>query len=269
MDIMKAFIMGLVQGIAEFLPISSSGHLIVIDHYLRGTGKAPFWFDILLHIATLIVVIIFFFQEFMILVRGGLKFYKFFSEPESRFFWLIVIAVIFTVIIAILIEPIVVNIADVNYKLVGVFFIINSFILLLPYIIPYSVKVKSIEDISVFQSIFIGIAQGIGVFPGISRSGITISSALIVGFDRNLAGVFSFLLFIPSVIGAFIYESYKYMKVGGEVSLKFEWSYLVGFIVAIVVGYIFLSLLVRFLKEGKLYVFSIYTFILGILVLIF
>lgn len=268
MSIVKSIIMGFIQGVAEFLPISSSGHLVIVDHYLKGMGKFPFWFDILLHLATLIVVVTFFFNEFMVLVRGGIKFYNFFGDAESKFFWLVVIATLFTVVIALVIEPLVSDIVVSNYKLVGVFFIVNSFILLLPYMFTYSVKSKTIGDVNLIQSIFVGISQGIGVLPGISRSGITISAGLIAGFDRSLAGTFSFLLFIPSVLGAFVYETYKSLKTG-EVVLKFEWAYLVGFVVALVVGYIALYILMKLLKEGKFYVFSIYTFIVGLLVLIF
>lgn len=268
MDILKAVIMGFIQGVAEFLPISSSGHLVLIDHYLKDMGKTTLWFDVLLHIATLIVVITFFFKEFMMLVRGGLKFYKLFSDVESKLFWLVVIATAFTVVVALILEPVLREAGETNYKIVGVFLIFNSFILLIPYIIRIRKQQKTIENIGLFESIVVGIAQGVGVLPGISRSGVTISAGLMVGLDRTTAGVFSFLIFIPATIGAFVYETFKSMN-SEEVALKFELSYLVGFVVALVVGYIALWLLMRLLKEGKFYIFSIYTFIIGLIALIF
>lgn len=268
MDIVKAIIMGFIQGVAEFLPISSSGHLVLADHYLSGMGKTSLWFDILLHIATLVVVITFFFKEFMILVRGGVKFYKFFSDVESKLFWLVVIATIFTVAVALIVEPILRDTVESNYKIVGVFLMINSFILLIPYIFSLRVQPKSIENIGLFESISVGVAQGIGVLPGISRSGITISTGLFMGLERTTAGVFSFLIFIPATVGAFVYETYKTFK-SETTSFQFEWSYLVGFFTALVVGYIALWLLMKLLKEGKFYVFSIYTFLLGLFAIIF
>ncbi|MCX8097065.1 MAG: undecaprenyl-diphosphate phosphatase, partial [Spirochaetes bacterium] len=185
MDILKAVIMGFIQGVAEFLPISSSGHLVLIDHYLKDMGKTTLWFDVLLHIATLIVVITFFFKEFMMLVRGGLKFYKLFSDVESKLFWLVVIATAFTVVVALILEPILREAGETNYKIVGVFLIVNSFILLIPYIIHIRKQQKTIENIGLFESIVVGIAQGVGVLPGISRSGITISAGLVAGLDRT------------------------------------------------------------------------------------
>ncbi|MCX8029742.1 MAG: undecaprenyl-diphosphate phosphatase [Brevinematales bacterium] len=267
MDILKAVVMGFIQGVAEFLPISSSGHLVLADHYLRNMGKTTLWFDVLLHIATLIVVITFFFNEFLILVRGSLKFYKFFGDNESKLFWLVVLATVFTVIVALILEPVLRDTVESNYKIVGIFLIINSFILLVPYIIHFGTQQKNLENIGIFESIIIGISQGVGVLPGISRSGITISTGLVVGLDRATAGIFSFLIFIPSTIGAFVYETYRSFKVS-DIQFKFEWSYLVGFVVALVVGYIALWLLMKLLREGKFYVFSIYTFVVGLLALI-
>lgn len=268
MDMLKAIIMGFIQGIAEFLPISSSGHLTLVDHYLKNLGRTTLWFDILLHTATLIVVIIFFFNEFMILVRGGMKFYKFFGDKESKLFWLVVIATLFTVVIALILEPLVEEAVGNNHKIVGIFLIINSFILLMPYFIHTAGQPKNLDNIGIIESISVGIAQGIGVLPGISRSGITISTGLMVGLDRTTAGVFSFLMFIPATIGAFVYETYKSLKVETTL-IKFEWGYVVGFSIALVVGFFTLWLLMKLLKEGKFYIFSAYTFIVGLIALIF
>ncbi len=268
MDILKSIVMGIVQGVAEFLPISSSGHLVLVDHYLKNMGKATLWFDILLHIATLFVVITFFFNEFIMLLKGMTKFYKFFDDSESKLFWLVVIATIFTVIVALLVEPIVSDIVESNYKLVGVTLIINAFILLIPYLI-FNKSPKDLNNISILDSAIIGIFQGIGVIPGISRSGITISTSLLMGLDRTTAGIFSFLIFIPTTIGAFVYETYKSIRAEAHINLEFQLSYIIGFAVAFAVGYLSLGLLMKFLKEGKLYIFSIYSFIVGLLVLIF
>jgi undecaprenyl-diphosphatase len=90
-----------------------------------------------------------------------------------------------------------------------------------------------------------------------------------MGLERTTAGIFSFLIFIPTTVGAFVYETYKSLKSGASINSEFQLSYLVGFIVAFVVGYLAIALLMKFLKEGKLYIFSIYSFIVGLLVLIF
>jgi undecaprenyl-diphosphatase len=268
METLKAVIMGLVQGIAEFLPISSSGHLVLVDHYLKNMGKASLWFDVFLHIATLLVIIVFFWNEFLMLLRGMIKFYKFFNDVESKIFWLIVIATSVTVVVALLMETLVSNIVEKNYKLVGVMLIINSVILLIPYLVNNKVS-KDLGSINILDSILIGLFQGVGSLPGISRSGITISTGLTMGLERTTAGVFSFLLFIPTVIGAFVYETYKSLKTEGISNMGFSSSYLIGFVVAATIGYLALWLLMKFLKEGKLYIFSIYSFIVGLLAVIF
>jgi undecaprenyl-diphosphatase len=268
METLKAVIMGLVQGIAEFLPISSSGHLVLVDHYLQNMGKASLWFDVFLHIATFLVIIVFFWNEFLMLLRGMIKFYKFFNDVESKIFWLIVIATSVTVVVALLMEPLVSNIVEKNYKLVGVMLIINSVILLIPYLVNNKVS-KDLGSINILDSILIGLFQGVGSLPGISRSGITISTGLTMGLERTTAGVFGFLLFIPTVIGAFVYETYKSLKTESISNMGFSSSYLIGFVVAATIGYLALWLLMKFLKEGKLYIFSIYSFIVGLLAVIF
>ncbi len=269
MDIVKSIVMGIIQGLTEFLPISSSGHLVLLDHFLKDFGKSNLLFIILLHVATLLVVIIYFWNEFLILVKGGLKFYKFGHDGESKIFWYVVIATMFTVIVALIIEPIVSDIVERNYKLVGIFWIINSLILLLPVIFAsHQNTPKTLENISFVDSIIIGISQGIATLPGVSRSGTTISTALLLGIERSTSGVFSFLIFIPAVIGSLVFETYREIKEQGISQFTFDLSSVAGFVTAFIVGYLALHLLMILLKGGKIFYFAMYTFIAGILTLL-
>lgn len=268
MDLLKSFLMGVIQGITEFLPISSSGHLAIAYQIIKGSEKGGLFFILLLHISTLIVVITFFWNDFLILVRGGLKFYKLISDSESKLFWLVVVATVVTVLVALVLYPLTSKIIESNYKIIGVFWLVNSTVLLLPVLFNLDQGTsKQLKDINLLDSIIIGISQGLATLPGISRSGTTISTALLIGFDRTTSGIFSFLLFIPASIGSFVYELARELN---EKSLDTTFSlyHLVGSISSLIFSYLALYILIKLLKEGKIFIFSLYTFIAGILVLL-
>lgn len=292
MSIFQGFILGLLQGIAEFLPISSSGHLKVFQH-LFDLDEVPILFDVLLHLASLLAVIIFFRKKIIVLLCSfGRLFVKknkenispefVAQEKNSRSYILaIIIATIITGVLGIITS----KLLDENLitlKSICVGFIVTAFLLIISSLLEKrqnrknSINKDSDEEISyipdeqkaptILQSIIIGLAQGIGTLPGISRSGSTISGALFSKYNRQAAGDFSFIVSIPAILGAFILELKDLGNLNSTIGIL---PILVGCITAFISGYFALSLLMKIIKKGHLELFAIYLIPLGILGLIF
>ncbi len=264
MTILKAIILGIIQGIAEFLPVSSSGHLLVTRN-LMDLGDVPVLFDVLLHIATLLVVIIVFRERIIILFRSLFRWVCRKSDESDRgslkMIVLIIIATFLTAGIGYFIDELQ---FFQNPKIVSVFFLVSAVIL---WMTRYAKAGKSYGDVGAKEGVILGIAQGLGVIPGISRSGITISTGLLSGIDREKAGEISFIISIPAILGAFFL---KLLKEGSQLMTEVSVLPLViGFITTMIVGYFSLILLMKLIKGGRLYLFSFYLLPLGVVGLIF
>lgn len=236
MPFIQTLILALVQGITEFLPVSSSGHLNLFQHYF---GYRPsLGFDIFLNTATLLSVLFFF--------RKQLKF--FFSHLIQ-----IIIASIPAALVGIFFKDTVESVFS-NFSLLPIFFIINSLIL-------FSTKKSKGEksQITIFQAIIIGFSQAFAILPGVSRAGITIATALALGLSPAQAFNFSFCLFIPASLGAIIL-GIKDLNVSAFLSTQ----YLFAFIFTFIVGIFAIKLLQKFLKDRKIWYFGIYTLILSL-----
>ncbi|HCO48861.1 MAG TPA: undecaprenyl-diphosphatase [Spirochaetaceae bacterium] len=279
MTAVKALLLGLIQGIAEFLPISSSGHLELFKNIL-GLTEVPLLFDVILHVATLFAVVAvlwkrieaiflalwrFLFGKKVPNVKGLTKTQKK-KDEESRqnlaFVLPIIIATAVTGLIGILIEKVLLE----NFpglrgtKLVAVNMLITAAILGLTAIIKPGERGPA--RIGKGRAAFIGLAQGIGVFSGISRSGITISAGLFAGLNRETAGEFSFLLSIPAILGAFVLT----IKDAGSMMATVSYSQLaLAFVAALVSGIASLKILIKIIKSGKIYWFAPYLVLIGIL----
>lgn len=258
MTLIQAFFLGAVQGVAEFLPVSSSGHLAVLKHLME-LQEVPLLFDVLLHVATLAVVFWVFRSRIakLIIACVHLVLRKTGEEDlyQLKLIGIILIATFFTGVLGLFLE----NLEIGAYpRLVSLFFLITGLILVL------SRRWKGGLDytqIGPKQGIIAGIAQGLGVIPGISRSGITISAALLSGMNREKAGEFSFLISLPAILGALLLELKDVGDLLQTVSIS---SLLVGFVSALVVGFFSLKLLLKLVNSGKLYLFAIYLIPLGL-----
>jgi len=236
MTLLQTLFLGFVQGVTEFLPISSSGHLNLFQHFL---GYSPsLGFDIFLNTATLFSVLFFF--------RKQLSF--FFSHLPQIF-----VASLPAAFVALFFKD-KVELVFANVWLLPFFFIINSIIL-------FSTKKSqgTSSEISLKQAILIGISQSLAIFPGISRAGTTIATALALGLSPQTAFNFSFCLFIPASFGAILVGLKDF-----EISTIATSQYLLSFLLTFFVGLAALNLLQRFLKNRQLYYFSYYTLILGL-----
>ena len=249
MENFQALFLGILQGLTEFLPVSSSGHLVIAQHFIK-FASASLFFDIMLHIATLFAVFIYFRKECAELLKA----------PFSPLGLLLIVATIPTGLIGFFgQEHFKVLFASPN--VIPVTLVINGAIL---FTISLLASKNSIEGQAfeltknnILKALLIGIAQGIAITPGISRAGMTISSALLCGFSLSQAFSFSFLLSIPAIIGAFILEF------EGINNLSSYTPLIVGFAAAFVSGLAALYILRRLLWSGYLSLFGYYCVIMG------
>lgn len=247
MGLLQAIISGVVQGVAEFLPISSSGHLVIL-HKLMGLKEPEMLFDIFLHLGTLAAVFIVFGRDIVESVT-----------TKKRIGFLILLSSAVTFIIAFIfiknIEAAFSNTGTVGAMLVvtGVWLIAGNFIRL------------GTEGMTVFKASLIGLAQGIAALPGISRSGATISTGLFLGLDGQAAAKFSFLLSVPAIIGAFLFK----VKESGFDLAGINVNYFIGFFISCIVGVLSLKLLLRVLYKNRFHWFGAYCILLGIIALLF
>lgn len=284
MTVLQGFLLGLLQGIAEFLPISSSGHLALVQH-LFGLTDLPLLFDVILHLATLLAVILFFWKKIWELLKVFGRWITKRPAPAETSDNLLcktekagrntIIAIIITTaitgILGILSSKLIPEL-PITFTCGG--FIVTACLLIFSHFYEKknlnSVKnqenQKKQEGISIPQAILIGIMQGIGTLQGISRSGSTVTGALFGKVDRKIAGDYSFIVSIPAILGAFILELKDLDKLTGSIGLL---PLIVGFITAFTVGYGALWLFMGIFKKGKLHWFSLYLIPLGILGIIF
>ncbi len=284
MTVFEAIILGLLQGITEFLPVSSSGHLMVAQR-LFGLQDIPILYNVFLHVATLFAVVIFFRKQIidlaLILFRWIFKKHNptnddshgLYSHANSlleeqakrQTILALIFATIVTGVMGLVISQI---LPDLPIVFVYIGFLVTASILILSARLAPRVNknAKQVNYVTPKQGILIGFVQGIGVFPGISRSGITISGGIIAGLNRNVAGEFSFLLSIPAILGAFLLEVRDLDGVASSIGLL---PVLLGCLAAFISGFFALAFLMKLIKKGKLEYFAYYLIPLAIAGLIF
>ena len=269
MDILQAIIIGLVQGLTEFLPVSSSAHLIFAQQAL-GLTDVGLAFDVLLHAGTLVAVVIYFFDDIVNMIKGfllsliDLKEGKFIPEikrdPYKKLAWLTIIATIPVGVVGILFNDL------VEEMFTGL--TIPAFLLLITGCLLYaSQRMNSgridVTKIGIKEALFMGCGQALAVLPGLSRSGTTIAAGLFAGLDKEFAAKFSFILSIPAILGAAVFQL-KDLS-GGNIEIG---ACIAGFVVAVISGYLAISVLLKIVREKSLDIFAYYCWIVGIIVLI-
>lgn len=257
----QAIILGIVQGVTEFVPVSSSGHLVIIPQIL-GWQQPSLAFDVLLHLGTLMAAIMYFRSDLAEIISGLIHYRDPSKEPMKKLGLLLACATIVTLMIALLIKD---RAEAVFAKPVWVaaFLIVTSFILFAGE--KLGRQEKTIEKLNLTDSIWIGVAQGMAIFPGISRSGATIAAGLCRRVNRDDSARFSFILAIPIILAAVAVEVPSLLggQAGGGPEL------IAGFMASVVSGYMAIHYLVGFLKKRSLNVFALYCLIAGTVALLF
>ena len=269
MDIFQAIIIGLVQGLTEFLPVSSSAHLIFAQQAL-GVSDVGLAFDVLMHVGTLVAVIVYFFNDIVNMIKGfllslvDLKDGNFIREikkdPYKKLAWLTILATIPVGVVGVLFNDIIESMFQ------GL--TIPAFLLLVTGCLLYvSQRMNTgridVRNMTIKEALIMGCGQALAVLPGLSRSGTTIAAGLFAGLDKEFAAKFSFILSIPAILGAAVFQL-KDLS-GGSVEIG---ACIAGFVVAVISGYLAISVLLKIVREKSLDIFAYYCWIVGLIVLI-
>lgn len=267
-QLFQALVMGIVQGLTEFLPISSSGHLIIVP-YLLG-WKADFLvslgFSVALHAGTLGALLVYFREDWLRLIPAGLAAIRdrsFRGDADRRLAWLLVMSTIPAAILGALLNDPIEN-AVRQAGLVAILLVVGGVILWLAD--RWTSAGTTIERMSMRTALGIGLAQALALFPGVSRSGISISAGLFAGLDRAEAARFSFLMATPITAGAVLLEAYKLLK-GGDVATE-AGPLLVGIVTAFVFGMLAIAALLRYVRTRSFSIFVVYRFAVAAVVLV-
>lgn len=272
MDIIQAIIIGIVQGLTEFLPVSSSAHLVFVPQILG--AESTLAFDTILHIGTLVAVVTYFWKDIVQMLRAffaslldiihrrfkeGLK-----EDKYKKLVWLVIIGTIPAGLAGILFKDFFEGLFS-NIPVVGFFLLITGVLLYTSEMVSRRVKNKrGLKKLSTKDSIIIGIAQACAIAPGISRSGATITTGLFLGMERELAARYSFLLSIPAILGAALVQA-KDITTVLDISTTVT---IAGFIAAAITGYLAIKIVLKLISERDLLIFAYYCWIVGALAII-
>lgn len=273
MSILAAIVLGIVQGISEFLPISSSGHLAALQIFfgVKNPGDENLLFEVLLHLATLVSVCIVYRRDIKEMILEAIGFVRDIRHPRpeeggpkpARRLVLMLIIATLPIFIVLPFNSLVDKLYSNTY-FIGAAFLFTGLMLFLSDRMQNGRRTE--KNMTVTNALTIGLCQAVAVLPGVSRSGSTITAGMAVGLNRSFAVKFSFLLSLPAIIGANILTLFKAFETG--IDVKLIPIYLIGMVVAGVVGYFAIGL-VRFLSQkGKFGKFSYYCFAAGILTLV-
>lgn len=260
MNIIEAIILGIIQGLTEFLPVSSSGHIELGKVILNVAVKESLLFSVVVHGATALSTIVIFRNDILSLTRGV---FKFKNNEETKYFLKILFSIIPVGLVYVLFKDDLEALFNGNILLVGFMLIITSILL------GFTFYKKSGErEVSFTKAFVIGIAQAIAILPGISRSGATISTALLLGVDKDKATRFSFLMVLIPIIGGMGLEMMKYME---DPAMSEEISFIAlvsGFLAAFISGLFACSIMIKIVRRGKLVYFAIYCLVVGLIAII-
>ena len=270
MDIIQGIIIGIVQGLTEFLPVSSSAHLIFIQNILGVESSLAF--DTFLHLGSLLAVLIFFRADIYKMLRAWLlslgdilrhRFREgFYSDPYKRLAWYVILATIPVGLVGVLFE------SHVDALFAGELYVPAFFLFVTGTILYLSQRMASgkidMSHMGWFQSLFMGLAQACAIMPGLSRSGTTIASGLVIGLDKEFAAKFSFILSIPAIFGAFLVQL---KDIGSSMGTDGA-AIMLGFIAAFISGYLAIKWLIDLIQNKSLDMFAYYCWIVGIVVFV-
>ncbi len=255
MDLFQAFILGIVQGATEYIPVSSSAHLVLVP-WLLGWPDPTFEFEVLVQLGTLVGVFVFFWRDIVAIVRAvlaGLLQKQPFATFEARLGWLVVVATIPAVVLGLLLK----DYFEAAYSapaFAGGLLIFTSALLVAAE--RFGSRTRNLESMGWLDAVIVGFWQVAAMLPGISRSGATISGAVLQNFDRTSAARFSFLMSIPALLGAGVIATLDLLQAGTMGSQLPGIT--VGFIAAAVSGYLCIRWLLGYLQRHSLYVFAAY-----------
>jgi len=276
MNLIQSILMGIVQGLSEFLPISSSAHLVFTSNFYKvfkgieivQQSNEEIFFDIMLHLGTLIAVLIFFRKDVWEIAKALFIACKSrdFSDHKAKLGLFIIVGTVITICLALPLNDFAEHLVY-HPAIVGGLLIMTGGVLFLSEYMSKKREMKS-ETLNWKQAILVGLAQGIAVLPGFSRSGWTIATGLFAGLNRETAARYSFLLSIPIILGASMV--YPLIKIDVAEAVTYNWtSIIIGTIVSAIVGYLCIKYFMKFITKFSINIFGYYCVIMGMVALIF
>ncbi len=272
MEFLKAAVLGLIQGLTEFFPVSSSGHLIIFPYFFKWEQPTLF-FAVLLHLGTLLSLLVVMYKDVLSIIKmffKGLFIHNFRKDPDFKTALNIIIAIIPAAVAGYFFSSTIEKIFD-KPVYVAFFLLVTAAILFIFELLgkknekKYLLKKTDEKNISYFSALITGISQAAAILPGISRSGLTISSTRIFGIKREKAVKFSFLISIPVIFGSFIYELYGFLKAGTQSGSSFSYpALLTGFFIAFIAGLFAIKFLIKISVKRNLNFFAVYCVALAI-----
>lgn len=263
MDWLQALWLGIIQGLTEYLPVSSSGHLTIASHLFGIEGEESLAFTVAVHVATVLSTLVILWKEIAWIFRG---LFRFQYNDETRYVANIVVSMIPVGIVGVFFKDKVEEVFGSGLVIVGAMLIVTALLLTF----SYYAKPRAKENISIKDAFIIGLAQAVAVLPGLSRSGSTIATGLLLGNNKARLAQFSFLMVIPPILGEALLDTMKMVKHGtaavmGDISLG---VLAVGFIAAFVSGCVACKWMINIVKRGRLVYFAIYCAIVGVITLL-
>jgi undecaprenyl-diphosphatase len=262
-SLVAAVLLGLVQGLTEFLPVSSSGHLVLAQSLIPGFTQPGVLFDITLHIGTLVAVCLYFWQDLWTMFLALSSSARQDAAESRRLLWLLIVGSVPTAIIGLLFrKQFEAMFTDISGA--GVWFLITGVLLFLTDRV--STRGRGLSAMGFFDAVMIGIAQGVSIIPALSRSGATISAGVFLGLERGLLVRYSFLLSIPAIAGAFVLEvvAHRHVLLEGFDPLAYGF----GTLMAGIAGYWSIAVLLNMTRSRRLSLFAYYCWAIGILALL-
>lgn len=264
MDVIDALLMGLLQGLTEYLPVSSSGHLGIASHFFGIEGEANLTFTVAVHVATVFSTLVILWKDIVWIFKGLFDFKGPGMNESQRYALNILVSMIPVGIVGVFFKDYVEMIFGSGLLVVGICLLLTALLLTF----SYYARPRQKENISLRDAFVIGLSQACAVLPGLSRSGTTIATGLLLGNNKAKLAQFSFLMVMPPILGEALLDGMKMMKgeaVAGDIPTL---SLVVGFLAAFVSGCLACKWMINIVKKGKLIYFAIYCAIVGVITLI-
>jgi len=259
MTVLEAIILGIIQGLTEFLPVSSSGHIVLGEAILNTQSSDNLLFAVIVHLATVLSTMVVFYKDIFEIVKGLLKFKW---NEEAKFALNILVSMIPVLFVGLFLKDEVEQFFDGRIAFVGAMLILTGILLFVTMF-----ATKKLNPLKPFSAFIIGVAQAIAVLPGISRSGSTIATGLLLGIKKTEIARFSFLMVVPPIIGIALLDFKEYLESPAD-HLQSGVSLLAGFIAAFITGLAACKWMIEIVKKGKIQYFAYYCFLVGAIAIV-
>ena len=270
MTILQAIILGIVQGLTEFLPISSSGHLLLVPwlfnwHFLLENPELNKTFDVALHLGTFVAVVLYFWREIVRLVGAWVRSVsrRSLAEPEAKLAWLLIVSTIPAALVGVLLEDFITNTLGKPWMIGVAMIVFAGFMYLVDHIARLD---RDLDTLTWLDALLIGVAQSLALLPGVSRSGITMMTGLLVRLDRESAARYSFLMSIPVIGGAAAFKGLEVARDGLPAGTATPFA--VGMLAAALSGIAAIWFTLAYLKRHNFNLFVVYRIVIGVGVLV-